>query len=179
MEFLYDIDPLGPNEKPAGKAEPGDYEARLFLDFYLDFDSFTFGNAEQTVRRMYPSFTPGLINRKARELKIRLETEIQEWLTGNILEVTRLKARLDRLTEAKTTKFFAYQGEIFETREVDAHDVQLRALEMAFKLAGQFAPEKQVHEIKTVGPGVLSPELEEKIAEIRKDRRAECLKTDV
>ncbi len=47
--------------------------------------------------------------------------------------------------EAKETKFFAHQGKVVETEEVEALGIQRQYTEMAVKVKGIFAPEKKEH----------------------------------
>jgi hypothetical protein len=49
-----------------------------------------------------------------------------------------------KLMDAKETKFFANQGIVFETREVEALDIQLRALDVWAKLAGAYTQKVEV-----------------------------------
>jgi len=58
---------------------------------------------------------------------------------------------LKPLLVAKETKFFAHQGEVIETRQVEALSIRKEALDMTFRLKGSYAPVEQqlqhVHEI--------------------------------
>ena len=59
---------------------------------------------------------------------------------------------IDTLAEeiqAKETKTFQYQGKIFDSDEKVAHEIRLKAVDMAFKLKGRYASEK--HHITVEG----------------------------
>ena len=58
-----------------------------------------------------------------------------------------MKAKTVELLNAKETKFFACQGKVINKEEVEALDVQLKALGLAMKLKGLNAPEKHTHEV--------------------------------
>jgi hypothetical protein len=68
--------------------------------------------------------------------------KIAEWLDEVGLSETTLKIKLATLLDAKETKFFAHQGVVVDEREVEALGLQLKALDMAFKVKGSYAPEK-------------------------------------
>lgn len=51
-----------------------------------------------------------------------------------------LARKLKEKLEARETKFFQHEGEVVDKRVVVAHDVQVRALEIAHKLRGDYAP---------------------------------------
>ena len=52
---------------------------------------------------------------------------------------------LKPLLRAKETKFFAFQGEVIETHDVEALGVRKDALDMAFRLKGSYAPTNIEH----------------------------------
>jgi phage terminase small subunit len=47
------------------------------------------------------------------------------------------------LLKANTTKFFAHEGTVKDSREVEDNDTRTRSLDMAFKLKGSYAPKTQ------------------------------------
>ena len=53
------------------------------------------------------------------------------------LTATLIKKGIEKL-EAKTTKFFSYQGEVLDTRKVEAHDIQLQAMRVLGEMLDQF-----------------------------------------
>jgi len=57
----------------------------------------------------------------------------------------RLAVKLSAELEAKETKFFAFQGKVLETREVDALHIQQRAREDAHRLLNHYPAEKHEH----------------------------------
>lgn len=71
--------------------------------------------------------------------------EIAIWLDEVGLSENALKTKLLNLLDAKETKFFADKGIVTDQREVEALGIQQRALDMAFKVKGAYAPEKVEH----------------------------------
>jgi hypothetical protein len=73
------------------------------------------------------------------KIKLRMP-EIMEklGLTAEVLVETYLKPELN----ATEIKVFHHQGNIFESRELIAHDPRIRALDIAFKLRGDYAPKQ-------------------------------------
>lgn len=79
----------------------------------------------------------------------RCKAEIEEWLDEAGLSEAALKLKLLSLLDAKETKFFAHAGIVEDSREVEAIETQRKALDMAFRVKGSYAPEKREH----AGPG--------------------------
>ena len=52
---------------------------------------------------------------------------------------------LKPLLKAKETKFFAFQGEVIETHDVEALGIRKEALDMTFRLKGSYAPTNIEH----------------------------------
>lgn len=73
----------------------------------------------------------------------KLEVRIREWMDDVGFSDNRLKAKLISLLDAKETKFFQFRGSVTEEREVEALSIQLKALNIAMKAKGMFAPEKK------------------------------------
>lgn len=81
------------------------------------------------------------------------EKDILESLTSPIIKsldkqginLDSLAKKLAEKLEAKETKIFAYQGKIGDEVDLEAHDIQLRAIDMALKLRGDYPTEK--HEV--------------------------------
>ena len=71
--------------------------------------------------------------------------EIATWLDEVGLSENALKTKLLNLLDAKETKFFADKGIVTDQRDVEALGIQQRALDMAFKVKGAYAPEKVEH----------------------------------
>ena len=51
--------------------------------------------------------------------------------------------QLNRALTAKTTKFFAHEGQVVSSRQVENHDAQLRATDQVFSIAGLYAPKTE------------------------------------
>lgn len=77
------------------------------------------------------------------------EERIQKWLNDEGLGEIALKSKLLKLLDAKKTMFFTHMGEVTDQRTVDALDTQIKALHMALKAKGEYAPEKR----ELSGPG--------------------------
>jgi hypothetical protein len=75
--------------------------------------------------------------------------QIEEWLVQEGLSTNTLKLKLLELMGAKTTRYFTHMGVVTDSRDVKALDIQARALNMALKVNGSYAPEKQ----EISGPG--------------------------
>jgi hypothetical protein len=60
-------------------------------------------------------------------------------LTAQVL----IEKYLVPLLNAKTKKFFQYQGKVTAQRDVPALDVRLNALDMVFRLLGSYTPRDQ------------------------------------
>jgi hypothetical protein len=69
--------------------------------------------------------------------------EINRWLDDMGLSENALKTKLLSLMDAKETKFFADKGIVTDQREVEALGIQQKALDMAFKIKGSYAPERK------------------------------------
>lgn len=68
--------------------------------------------------------------------------EIGKWIDDNGLSENALKQKLLSLLDAHETKFFADKGVIVSQVDVEALGIQQRALDMAFKVKGVYAPDK-------------------------------------
>ncbi|HEA65568.1 MAG TPA: hypothetical protein ENI07_01925 [Desulfobacterales bacterium] len=77
----------------------------------------------------------------------KLSNKIEKWLDEEGLSEARIKAKITQGMDAKETKFFAHQGEVIETEEVEALGIQRQYVEMAVKVKGMFAPVGQLHDI--------------------------------
>lgn len=79
----------------------------------------------------------GYINRR------ECEKQITDWLDDAGLSESALKLKLVSLLEAKETKFFQKDGLVKTTVEVENLAIQQKALDMALKMKGLYAPEKK------------------------------------
>jgi len=73
----------------------------------------------------------------------KLEDRIKKWLDEVGLSENELKTKLVKLMDAKETKFFQFQGEVTDSREIEALEVQRKTLDMAMKVRGMYAPKKR------------------------------------
>lgn len=73
----------------------------------------------------------------------KLHSKIEKWIEDVGLSDNRLKTKLLSLLDAKETKIFQKDGEVIETREVEAVEVQRKTLDMALKVKGLYAPKKR------------------------------------
>lgn len=77
------------------------------------------------------------------------------------LSDNHLKAKLLSLLDAKESKFFAHQGDVVTTREVEALEIQRKTLDMALKVKGLYAPEKRELSGKDGAPLVITTAIPE------------------
>jgi len=70
----------------------------------------------------------------------KLEPYLQKWLVDEGLTEERVKAKIVAGMSAKETKFFAFQGQVVETVEVESLETQRRYVDMAAKVLGIYAP---------------------------------------
>jgi len=68
----------------------------------------------------------------------KLHHVIAKWIDESGLSEVSLKVKLLDLLNAKETKFFAHGGVIISQVDIDALEVQRKALEMAMKVKGMF-----------------------------------------
>lgn len=78
--------------------------------------------------------------------------KINKWLDEEGLSEATLKMKLLKLLDAKEKKFFAFQGEVCDTREVEALETQRKTLDMAIKMRGLYAPDRHEHMGPNGGP---------------------------
>jgi len=119
----------------------------LWLAAYLDESNpNTFFNQTGAARAArYKYSTEGGLRAVGAQNYAKLRERIEAWLDEHGLSEARLKKKLFSLTEAKETKFFAHQGKIEDTAEVESLGIQIKALDMALKVKGMYAPEKVEH----------------------------------
>jgi len=67
-----------------------------------------------------------------------LHDVIEKWLDEHKLSEVALKNKLITLIDAKETKFFAHEGKITDSVDVEALEIQRKSLEMAMKVKGMF-----------------------------------------
>lgn len=93
------------------------------------------------------------------------KVKIEEWLDEVGLSEAALKIKLLGMLEAKSKKFFAHHGVVLDEREFDDLGVQQKALDMAFKIKGSYAPEKHEHSnLITSTEGCIKPDTDVKEA---------------
>jgi hypothetical protein len=68
----------------------------------------------------------------------RLEPVILKLVEASGFSELSVKARLVRKLDAKKTEFFAHLGKVVETKRVDDHSTQMKALELIGKAKGMF-----------------------------------------
>jgi hypothetical protein len=121
-------------------------QQKLLLLNYLDRGNpDTFFNAKAAAEQAkYKTVDSSLCSR----LRKKFRGEISDWLDDDGLSDNVLDAKLMSLLEATQTKFFAHNGEVKDERTVVDSKTQLKALDMAYKLKGRYAPTK--HEVNPV-----------------------------
>ncbi|WP_319764505.1 hypothetical protein [Maridesulfovibrio sp.] len=116
----------------------------IWLCHYLDqSDPKTYLNAAESARAAgykcaKDNFKKiGYVNRR------ECEKQINDWLDDAGLSESVLKLKLVSLLDAKETKFFQKDGLVKTAVEVENLGVQQKALDMAMKMKGMYAPEKK------------------------------------
>ena len=71
-----------------------------------------------------------------------LKPHLSQWFDEVGLSEEELKSRLRVLLTAKETKFFTHLGEVVSTKEVEALEIQRKAIDMAIKVRGMYAADK-------------------------------------
>lgn len=143
----------------------------VWLDFYLDASNHkTFLNkTESAVSAKYKAKTRAAFRSIGYENFTKLDSQINAWLKEHGLSEKALSLKLLSLMDAKETKFFSTPekdekgkttGIMIETREVEAIEVQRKALHMAMTSQGMY---KDADPLK--GAGDALERLLDKIAE--------------
>lgn len=93
---------------------------RMWLKSYLDCtNKETFGNATASAKVAgYKCKDPACFESIGAQNYRKLQDFIRDWIDKNALSEDRLKMLLIEGLEAIETKFFAYQGEVVEEKEV-------------------------------------------------------------
>ncbi len=119
----------------------------------LKFLDALFGEANFNATKAYElaGFEASYQNRRPNACKLikKLGPIIRQWLDDAGLNEVALKFKLLQKIEARETKFFQHEGKVIETREVEAHAVQLKALEFAMKARGMLS-DKSTREIDQI-----------------------------
>lgn len=121
---------------------------RAWLDAYLE----CFNASEAARRAGYKCKTPDQFKVIGSQNLTKLNDLIEKWVDEQGLSDAKIKQKIMEGMEAKETKFFAYQGEVVETREVEALETQRRYVDMGAKVKGLYAPEKHELTGKDGGP---------------------------
>ncbi len=102
-----------------------------------------------------------------------LSRPIREALEDEGIDSFRLAKKLRDKLDAKITKHFAHEGVVMDDRDYEAHDIQLRALDMALKLRGDYPAERrQVTFPEGIPVRNFSPEEETLYEKIKEDAKA-------
>jgi phage terminase small subunit len=118
---------------------------RVWLDAYLD----CFNATEAARRAGYRCKADNQFSVIGAQNLRKLSGIIEKWIDEHGLSEARIKRKIVAGMEAKETRFFAHQGKVVETREVEAHEIQRRYVDMACKVKDLYAPEK--HEVSGAG----------------------------
>lgn len=126
----------------------------LWLKHYLDEAcSTTFLNKTESAKRAgYKASSEESFRQIGCQNFTKLNDKISKWLDENGLSENALKIKLVSLLDAKETRFFSWEGQVTDQREVEAIETQRRTLDMAMKAKGMYAPEKHEHTGKDGGP---------------------------
>lgn len=123
----------------------------MWLNFYLNSENpDTFFNASASAKASgYRAKTDDSFRSIGHKNYKRLQDQIEKWIDEEGLSEIKLKLLLIEGLQALETKFFAFQGEVVEEKEVIPWHVREKYLELALKVKGMFAPEKK----ELTGPG--------------------------
>lgn len=73
-----------------------------------------------------------------------LRERLPELMDGVGLDVRSILCRIREKMDAHETKFFQYEGKVTQTVDVEAHGVQLKAIELAASLRPELRPDASV-----------------------------------
>ncbi len=119
-----------------------EWQYKRWLEFYLDHaNKETFGNGTESARQA--GFEVKHPASAGSACKKRYAKFIKNWVEEEGLGDVSLKLKLIDLINAKETKFFTHKGYLVDWMDVEALGIQQKALDMAFKLRGDYAPEKK------------------------------------
>jgi len=135
--------------KPRGKQIP-------WLFHYLDQGGPGFMNASESARlagyKANGDQSFGVIG--CENLK-KLKPLIEEWMEEEAFSPSALRKKHIGLLNAKTTKFATHEGKITDEREVEDNGTQIKALDMAYRIKGEYAADK----VEVVGLDALAARL--------------------
>ena len=103
----------------------------------------TFLNATESARKAGYNIAKDNYNTVGWQNYTKLRPIIEKWLNDYGLDENSLKIKLKSLMEAKEVKYFAFEGKICDQVEVDALEIQRKALEMAMKVKGMFEKDNE------------------------------------
>jgi len=112
-----------------------------WLNLYLnDQDMKTFFNGAECARQAYNFEPADNTENKVRAISSQnmklLAPYIEKWMDEHGLTENKIKAKICQLMDAKETRFFSFQGEVTETREVEALDIQAKVVNLAADVMG-------------------------------------------
>lgn len=81
----------------------------------------------------------------ADELIAEIKRPVEEALENRGLTLDFLVSKLHEELEAEETKFFAFEGQVVDKKDVISWPIRQRARQDAHKLRGDYAPERQEH----------------------------------
>ena len=91
----------------------------------------------------------GAVRSQAHVVYKRVRPIIVKWLDDMGLSESGIKAKILEKFGAKETKFFHHEGKVIETREVEAHAIQLEAVKLAAKILGMTS-DKSTREVDQI-----------------------------
>lgn len=113
---------------------------RWLLHYLDETCSTTFLNASESAKKAgYKAKSDDAFRAIGSSNFTKVADKINSWLDTNGLSEAKLKLKLLQLIDAKETKFFAHEGKITDSVEVDAIETQRRTLDMAMKVRGMYA----------------------------------------
>ncbi|MBI9113273.1 hypothetical protein [Maridesulfovibrio ferrireducens] len=129
----------------------------VWLSHYLDQgSSTTFLQATESAKAAGYKCKDDNFKKVGYQNKLKCEEKILKWLDEAGLSESALKLKLLSLLDAKEVKIFQYEGGIVESDEFNSLGIQIKALDMALKMKGLYAPEKRDHTIEEKKPPTLT-----------------------
>jgi len=112
----------------------------IWLSHYInEANPVTFLNNTESARAAgYETNSEKSLSEIGSQNSIKLNAEIAKWWDDVGFSDNALKKKLHNLLNAKQKKFFAFQGEVIEERDVEALEIQRSSLDMAFKVKGMY-----------------------------------------
>lgn len=146
-----------------------------WLMHFLDAGSATFLNRTESAREAGYKCKDDNFKRIGWQNYKYFEPQIVEWLDEAGLSEGALKLKLLQLLDAKEVKVFQYEGQVIKSEEFNSLSTQLKALDMALKVTGMYAPEKREITNKNDFSELSDEQLDKELAQLEEwDKKQNC-----